>query len=169
MMRLSRTALPLLGVLLVAMTSISCDNPTLCHLAHLAIPPDDLLDPVYVIRLSELDPGREHRFSFIPKYCESYEIGFKSFAGPIPPGFRPPSRVVATFSDGERVIATVDAAKPSRIQFGAPGNAITKFGYGTIGLPASGTPINVRLEFPEGLDGSADPAMEFYVSVSGSP
>lgn len=169
MMRLSNAALSLLGAILNVMTAVACNNPTLCHLAHLAIPPDDLLDPVYVIRLSELEPGREHRFSFIPKYCDSYEIGFRSISGPIPLGFHPPSRVVAILSDGERVIAKVDAAKPSRIQFGADGNAIAKFGYGTIGLPTSRTPISVRLEFPDGLNSSADPAMEFFVVVSGSP
>lgn len=93
--------------------------------------------------------------------CRSSSLGFSPA--------RPPASVVATFIYGDRLVAKVVETKPTRMAFGRYGDGIAKIGYGSIGLPGSRTPVDVKVEFPDGFDGGAEPAMELYVAVSGSP
>ena len=171
MKRPIRAALLILGLLSILAIGSVWNRPNACHLMHLAFPPRDLFEPVLVKRGLLASPGQTYEFSFNPKYCDLYELGFREGLEPVPSAYRPSVRVEAKISLGDEVVANIDTKKPKRVAYAKSGEGIQKIAFGSFGLPSSRESAQITLHVST-PDGSADEilsSMEFYVAVSGSP
>lgn len=160
-----------LGALLIFLIGSVWNQPKVCHLLHLAFPPDDLLEPVLLVQNVAGATRQEQEFSFTPKYCELYEIGFLAGSTPIPKSYRPSARVRAEITFRGEVVAEIDETSPKRVVYVGKGEGIQKIAYGIFELSSSREAAKIKLQISP-VEGSQDDrlsSLDFFVGVTGSP
>lgn len=114
---------------------------------------------------------QEREFSFTPRYCELYEIGFQAGSTPIPKSYRPSARVKAEIIFQDEVVAVIDSTTPKRVVYVKQGEGIRKIAYGIFELPSSREPAQIKPQILS-VEGSQDEflsSLDFFVGVTGSP
>lgn len=175
MKRLSNVAAA--GLLVLAFLAIFAftqirSGTAICQFAHLVSPPDDLYRPIVLER--DLLRGTLGRFeySFVPNYCDVYEIGLLSNLAPLPSSFDPGVKMSARIrSERGDLLAEIDSGSPTQVSLAASGEGAGRIVYGSFGVPARVKKVIVELEVSNATVLIEDevPFLDFYVGVSVFP